>query len=395
MTATRVALEVLRWAAGVWLLWSIPRCRPAGAEARTAGDAGARLAAGAAVVIPARDEEGTLPLLLASLAAQGHPPVEVVVVDDWSSDATADVARRAGATVVAADPLPPGWTGKAWACWAGAGATSAETLVFLDADTEVEPGGLDRVLGEHRRRRGLVSVQPFHVPRRAYERLSAFFNVVAMMGVDAFRPGGGRRPPRGAFGPCLVTSRHEYLAAGGHAAVRSEVVEDVALAHRYTAAGLPVSCLGGRGSVRFRMYPGGIGQLVEGWSKNFAAGAGATRAATFLLISMWLSGCVSAAWYLGRAAGGAGPLTLPAAMALYAAFAVQLAWMLARVGRFGWAPAAAFPVPLAFFLVVFARSVVLTNVRGRVTWRGRTVATGRRRAPEAGPDSRARGRGRP
>lgn len=370
MSATRLALEVLRWGTGLWLLWAVPRCRPVPAVASGAGP----VAGPVAVVVPARDEEATLPLLLASLAGQRPAPAEVVVVDDGSADATAAVAARAGATVVEAGPLPEGWTGKTWACWTGAGATTAPTLVFLDADTELEPGGLARVAAEGARRGGLVSVQPFHVTRRPYERLSAFFNVVAMMGVDAFTPLGRRLEPRGAFGPCLVTGRDDYEAVGGHRAVRAEVVEDVALAGRYRAAGLPVTCLGGRGSVRLRMYPGGPAQLVEGWSKNFASGAGAARPLTLALVTVWLSGCISAAWHLG-----AGTPSRPAAAALYGAYAVQVAWMLARAGRFGWLTAAAYPVPLAFFLAVFARSVVLTNVRGQVTWRGRAVPTGRRR----------------
>lgn len=371
MSATRLALELLRWGTGVWLLWAVPRCRPVPAGAAGAG--------AVAVVVPARDEEATLPLLLASLAGQQPRPDEVVVVDDGSADATAAVAAGAGATVVGAGPLPQGWTGKARACWTGAGATTAPTLVFLDADTELEPGGLARVVGEHAERGGLVSVQPFHVMRRPYERLSAFFNVVAMMGVDAFSPLRRRLAPSGAFGPCLVTSRDDYEAVGGHRAVRAEVVEDVALAARYRAAGRPVTCLGGRGTVRFRMYPGGPGQLVEGWSKNFAAGAGAARPLTLALVTVWLSGCISSAWYLAAAFAGAGSPSLPAAAALYAAYALQLAWLLARAGRFGLATAAAYPVPLAFFLAVFARSLVLTNVRGRVMWRGRAVPTGRRR----------------
>lgn len=275
MSTTRLVLEALRWLTGGWLLWRIPRCRPA-------GDGADRRAAATSVVIPARDEEATLPRLLASLAAQRPPPARVIVVDDHSGDDTAGVGRRAGALVVAAAPLPPGWTGKNWACAAGADLATTPTLAFLDADAEFEPGGLARVLAEHERRGGLVSVAPDHVTLRPYERLSAFFNLVAMMGLDAFDPRRGRRPPRGAFGPCLVTSADEYRAVGGHRAVRAEVVDDVALAARYTAAGRPVTCLGGRGTIRFRMYPRGLGQLVEGWTKNFAGavvcGRGCARA---------------------------------------------------------------------------------------------------------------------
>ncbi len=340
------------------MLWRLPLCRRDVTGPPLAGDA--------AVVVPARDEESTLPRLLASLRAQPARPGALVVVDDHSADATAIVACAAGATVVACEPLPPGWTGKAWACWAGARATMGRVLVFLDADTELDPGGLERVLAEHRLRSGLVSVQPFHRTERPYEALSAFFNMVSMMGIEAFTPRAGRRPPVGAFGPCLVCTRADYLRAGGHQSVAGEVVEDVFLARRFLDAGLPVSCLAGRGSISFRMYPGGLGQLVEGWTKNFAAGAAAARPATVALTSAWLAGCITAAWDLARRRDGG-------AAGRYLAHVLQLWWMLRRIGTFGWWPAAAYPVPLAFFLAVFTRSVVLTRLRRAVTWKGRTI----------------------
>ena len=330
------------------------------------------------MVVPARDEEANLPRLLASVRRQQPGPAEVVVVDDHSSDATAAVALEGGATVVSPDPLPPGWTGKSWACWTGARSTRSPTLVFLDADTELAPRGLARVLAEHRRRGGLLSVQPFHRVERPYEAMSAFFNLVSMMGVDAFTPVRRRPAPIGAFGPCLVCSRADYITAGGHEAVAGEIVEDVALARRFVEAGLPVACLGGRDTIAFRMYPEGLHQLVEGWTKNFAAGARSTRPATFLLVTAWLSGCITAASGLGvallRAGRTRGSRVGPAA-GRYLAFALQLRWMLRRVGTFGWWPAVVYPAPLACFLAVFARSVGLAS-RGRaVPWKGRMVPT--------------------
>ncbi|HSH58329.1 MAG TPA: glycosyltransferase family 2 protein, partial [Acidimicrobiales bacterium] len=266
-------VPVLGWLAGTWLLWRVPRCRPLLDDRASAGlEPG-----GVSVVVPARDEEETLPRLLHSLRDEVPVASRVLVVDDHSSDATARVAAEGEATVVACDPLPRGWTGKSWACWTGVKSTNGAVLVFLDADTELEPGGLARVLAEHRRRGGLVSVQPFHRTERPYEAFSAFFNLVSMMGVEAFTPLSGRRSATGAFGPCLVCSREDYLCAGGHQAVAGEVVEDVALARQFAAAGLPVTCLGGEGTIRFRMYPGGPAHLVEGWTKNFAAGAAHTR----------------------------------------------------------------------------------------------------------------------
>ncbi|MGH9181520.1 MAG: glycosyltransferase family 2 protein, partial [Acidimicrobiales bacterium] len=256
----RPAIVVLGWLAGTWLLWSIPRVRAAAYGTVEAVEA-------VSVVIPARDEAATLPGLLASLAGQHPAPAEILVVDDHSTDDGAEVARRAGATVVPAPPLPAGWTGKCWACWTGARAAGGSVLVFLDADTELDPGGLAPIVAEQAGRGGLVSVQPFHRTRRPYEALSAFLNIVPWMGLAAATPTAARRWSPGAFGPCLVTTRADYRAIGGHEAVRGEVVEDVALAARYRAAGLPVATLGGRGTISFRMYPGGVSQLVEGWTK--------------------------------------------------------------------------------------------------------------------------------
>ncbi|MEO6121604.1 MAG: glycosyltransferase, partial [Acidimicrobiales bacterium] len=254
--------------------------------------------------------------------------------------------------------------------WTGAGAASADAdvLVFLDADTQLDPGGLSAIVGDHARRGGLVSVQPFHRTERPYEALSALFNIVPWMGLAAATPTAARRSPPGAFGPCLVTTAEDYRAVGGHEAVRGEVVEDVALAANYRAAGLPVATLAGSGTISFRMYPDGVGQLIEGWTKNIAGGAGASRPAAMALAVLWIAGCISTVTGAAIAPG-------IAAVTVYAAYAAQIAWMLARLGRFPWWTAPAFPVPLAFFLAVFARSLVLTNLRGEVRWRGRTIRT--------------------
>jgi len=347
----------------------VPRCRPPLAT----DDEGNGTLDDVSVVIPARNEEAVLPRLLDSLGAQQPAAGQVVVVDDHSDDVTAKVAAEGGATVVTCDALPRGWTGKSWACWTGAKSSGGATLVFLDADTELEPGGLARVVDEHRRRGGLVSVQPFHRTERPYEALSAFFNLVSMMGVEAFTPIQGPHSATGAFGPCLVCSRDDYLRAGGHQAVAGEVVEDVALARQFTRLGLPVTCLGGRDTISFRMYPGGPAHLVEGWTKNFAAGAGATRPATFLMISAWLAGCITTG--VGAGAALAGQHSKRSGVAGYLTYALQLRWMLRRVGKFGWWSAALYPAPLFGFLTLFARSLLLTGIRREVPWKGRMVAT--------------------
>jgi 4,4'-diaponeurosporenoate glycosyltransferase len=338
--------------------------------------------ASVSVVIPARDEETTIPTLIGSLRHLTGDPCEIVVVDDGSRDATASVARTAGAVVLPAPDPPPGWTGKAWACDVGARATSGDLLLFLDADTELAPDALDGLLELHDRRGGLVSVQPFHSVERPYEQLSSYFNVVSLLASDAFARHHARRPM--AFGPCLLTSRADYERAGGHAAVRGDILDDVRLAAAYERAGLPVRCaLGGR-AVRMRSYPGGVRQLADGWTKNFASGASAAAPGSALGAVLWVCAqhavAVGAALALvGTVTGRVAPLTHgdPGLWAVaWVAVVWQLRAILRRIGSFRWWTWALFPVPLLAFDVIFARSAALTVVRRSVTWRGRRVDLG-------------------
>lgn len=323
------------------------------------------------MVVPARNEARVIAGLLRTIPAG----VEVVVVDDDSDDDTAAVARAAGATVVTASARPADWTGKSWACATGAAATSRPILAFVDADVRFAPGAVERVAGLARERATLVSVQPHHVTERPYERLSALLNVVALMGVGTFAlvP---TRAPAGAFGPVLVLDRSRYDTAGGHRAIRGEILDDVALAREVRATGGSVEVTTGGDAVWFRMHPGGLGQLVEGWSKNIASGAGSTPRPVLVAVVAWVSGLITA---------GAAPLAAltgltpwPWAVAIYACYAAQSAHLFRRVGRFGVLTAVLFPVPLVAFLGVFARSLLLTLGRGEVRWRGRTVQVRRR-----------------
>jgi 4,4'-diaponeurosporenoate glycosyltransferase len=361
-------LLAVAWVIGWALCWRLPRLPAAVATAATP--------ARVSVIIPARNEAERIPRLLAALANQVRRADEVLVVDDDSDDDTAAIADAGGALVVAAPPLPDGWTGKTWACWTGTQHATGDVLVFLDADTEPAPELLERLLaavehgGAHP---GLVSVMPYHRMERQYERLSAFFSVISVIGVGA---ASARRsaPITGAYGPCLACRRHDYETVGGHESVRDAVVDDVALAQRFHAAGLPVHVNGGRGAIRFRLYGGGIRDLVEGWSKNFASGATSTPIARFLLVFAWVVGVGTAAQApireaIAALAGWSGPGLVW--WIGYAAFALQLAVMLRQLGNYTWA-SLLFPIPLAAWFVIFLRSIVMT-ARGEVRWKGRGV----------------------
>ncbi len=324
------------------------------------------------VIIPARDEEASLPGLFESLGGQTRPPDQVIVVDDDSSDRTAAIAAAAGATVLGGATLPGGWTGKTWACHRGAAAATGELLVFLDADVTLGPEALSCLADEHDSRRGLISVQPFHRTVDSYESLSAMGNVVALMGTGAFS-GWPRRPAAMAFGPCLLISRHDYDTIGGHAHpdVRGRVTEDIGLARRMRSAGRPVTVFTGRDLVSFRMYPAGLSQLLEGWTKSLGAGGAGTPPLVAIASFAWITSGLHTAGALGASLATHRRRTR--AGLAYAAWVAQLSWMLRRVGRFRWWTAPVYPLPLLAFVGLFTRSALALVFGRQLTWRGRVV----------------------
>jgi 4,4'-diaponeurosporenoate glycosyltransferase len=322
------------------------------------------------VIVPARNEAATLPDLLGSLVRQTRPPDQVLVVDDHSSDDTARVARDfVGVEVFSAPDLPASWTGKCWACATGARRADGDLLLFLDADVTLADDAIASLLTEYQS--GLLSVQPHHRTRRWFEALSMPFNIVAVMGLGI---GSVLRPRRrwGAAGPCLLCTRASYEQVGGHTAVRSAVAEDLALGERYRQAGEPLRVLGGGRTVAFRMYRT-FGELVQGWSKNFATGARRTPFVRALMVGLWVTAASAGASAVVDALV-AGELRLGPGL-IYAAGCLQFGLLGRMVGRFG--PAALlWPLLVAFFVTVFAVSVVQTVVLRRVRWKGRTLRLG-------------------
>ena len=163
----------------------------------------------------------------------------------------------------------------------------------------------------------------------------------------------------------------DYPAVGGHAAVRDQVAEDLALGRRYRDAGLGSHLLVGGRAVRFRMYPGGPRQLVEGWTKNFATGAGSTRVLRLLAVVAWIAALGTAAVLLVD--GLRGERSLVVGAVAYLSMAAQVAVLFRAVGRFGPLSAVLYPLHLVVFVVVFVRSLWSTHVRREVRWRGRTL----------------------
>jgi 4,4'-diaponeurosporenoate glycosyltransferase len=372
-SAILLGVAAILWAAGFFL---VPRLRRCGGGTRPV------CLAAVSVIIPARNEEHNLPTLLGSIASQSVKPLEVIVVDDGSTDRTAEVARQHRARVIASKPLPEGWRGKTWACHQGAQAATGDLWLFLDADTRFEPEGLAQVLAAYsgsvaatreraaicasedvrrsaetppRTPGGALSIGPFHAVRRVYEDLSLFFNINMTVGTV----------PDGLFGQMLLVDRESYRQVGGHEAVKGRTLENFFLAQQFRAAGVPAGSATGRGVLAFRMYPGGLGELIEGWTKGFASGAGQTPRGVLVLVVAWMIGLMLGP--IGWLATGDG-LSWGA---MYLLCAAQVGWVGRRVGAFRWYSALLYPVPLVFFFAVFARSAMRSGKS--VTWKGREI----------------------
>lgn len=338
--------------AGLALLWRTPFCSLADASHPPAS-----------ILIPARNEERNLPHLLGSIPTP-PPGSEIFVIDDASTDNTAALAQAQGARVLSAPPLEPGWTGKTWACQRGAQAASCDFLLFLDADTWFEPQGLKRLLA-HADTRAAVSVLPYHVMDRRYEQLSLFFNLLMALGAGGF---GLLSRPR-LFGQSLLIPGQLYNAAGGHAAVRRHILENLALSERVYAAGATCRCFYGRGTLNMRMFPDGLAQLCEGWTKAFADGAAASGPAVLLLSILWLSALCSAFLML---------FLSPASWrlvfaAVYLLLALQIYGFAARLGQYRFLTCLLYPLPLCFYFALFGQSLYRHAFHRKVQWRGRQL----------------------
>lgn len=325
------------------------------------------------VIIPARNEEHTLPNLLDSLSGQLSSEDEVIVVDDNSEDRTKAVAERSAVKVLESLPTPEGWLGKTWACYQGARIASGEILVFLDADTVLEKNGFKNIIETYVEKDGVLSIQPYHKMRNLYEQLSAFFNIIMMAGIGAFTVLGSRIKPIGLLGQVVVMKRQYYLDSGGHDKVKGEILEDLAFGSELQKKGMEVHCLGGKSTISFRMYPNGIRELINGWSKGFAMGAAKTSTPLLILIVAWICGSIGTTRGLIEVIVATNNVHIAIWGSLYILYAAQIYWMLVRIGNFKFYTALFYLIPMAFFVVVFIYSFVRIFLVRSVKWKGREI----------------------
>ncbi len=230
------------------------------------------------VIVPARNEEDCLGACLRSLVSQSEEIFELgedwelIVVDDQSTDRTAEIARGFdGVTVMEAGKLEPGWTGKANAIWTAVKRARGRWLLFTDADTIHEPGDLRRAMHEAVRHKvGMLSYSPRQIVSGLWQRslMPLVFCELAL----AYPPAKVSDPNEriaAANGQFLLVEREAYRRLGGHAAVADKVLEDVELAFLAKRRRVGLRFRYAEDALAARMYRS-TAAMIEGWTKNLA-----------------------------------------------------------------------------------------------------------------------------
>jgi chlorobactene glucosyltransferase len=336
------------------------------------------------VVIPARNEARNIALCMQSVLRSHYPHVEVVVVDDRSTDGTGIIAREVSrndkrARVIEAPPLPDGWLGKQWACSQGAAVARGEILCFTDADTIHGSELLTRSVAMLRNH-GLDFVT---VAGR--QRLVSFWervvqpHIFTMLALRYGGPGEVNRSTRVedkiANGQFMLFTRAAYDEIGGHEAVRGRVAEDLALAQLLFERGKRTMVALGLNVLSTRMY-GSLGEIVRGWMKNIYAGgldaapfgAAGRTILPLALLTMPVAMLAPVVVLVLAAVGRVSSSVLIWAAACTVIPLAGWAFSYVMAARFG--PLYAFTFPLGAAVVMYI--VIRAVSRGmRVEWKGR------------------------
>ena len=336
------------------------------------------------VIVPARNEEACLGACLQSLllqndAAQAGVALEIIVVDDHSTDRTRQIAssflsspKEARVRVLEAGPLPADWTGKNNAVTAGVRVARGQWLLFTDADTIHLPGSLARSIAEAKRHgAAMLSYSPQQIVQSFWEK--AAMPVIFAELAASFRPSqvsDPSSPVAAANGQYILITREAYDAVGGHAAIAGNLLEDVALARAIKRSGRKIFFRFGGDAVRTRMYRT-FAQFREGWTKNLALlFSSPLRLAALRVIEFVLIVASFAVTIVSALRGRERP-----ALAVAILCAILYSFLLMRIRRahFSWDAnlLALFGLPLFSYLLLRSARV---HARGNVPWKGRTYS---------------------
>lgn len=345
------------------------------------------------VLVPARNEERNIAACVTSLVSQGYPHYEVLVLDDESTDGTGQVLARIETALAARSDVswsgqalrvlqgsakPDGWLGKHWACHQLAQQARGDILVFADADTEHHPATLrDAVALLTAEQADFLSALPRQIVKTWSERLIIPFLPWALWSFFPLALAHHVRLPglTAAIGQFMMVRRTAYDAVGGYEAIRTEVVDDFALARRITTQGYRWRLVDGTNRITCRMYRS-FEEVLRGFGKNLYALFG-RNSVLFFFVWLWL---VILFWEplvvigVHLAGGPVWPESLRAALATVAASLVLWAFSNRRF-RLPQRQTPLYPLTILLAAIIAFYSLV-SAFTGRTTWKGRVISSG-------------------
>ncbi len=343
------------------------------------------------IIIPARNEEINIGRCLQGALSQTYPRVDVVVVDDGSTDATpriiAGMQERHPDNLhaVSGRPLPQGWVGKCNACLHGASFAGGEWLLFLDADTMPQPT-LVQALVAFAQQRDLQVATTFPLnelptlPEKMvlpvfYQFALTAFPVQALVSPE---------PPAGkamANGQCLMVKRDAYWSVGGHEAVKDKVLEDIEFAQALRRAGYRIGLATAFDELHVRMYRS-FDEIVQGLGKHASAGRQASGWRAFWAVArmsftLLLPPLLLLASMLALLYSLAGSWGVPALLLALAANAASYVFWANRYREWYRLPARTAllaPAGWVLYLFIVARGTFMTLLKRGVQWKGRVYS---------------------
>ncbi|MEO8106579.1 MAG: glycosyltransferase [Actinomycetes bacterium] len=323
------------------------------------------------VLVPARDEAGVIGQCLTSLRTQVDVAgLEIIVLDDRSSDGTSDVVshhvvdERVRLIVASGEP-PPGWLGKTWACHQLSVEASGAVLVFVDADVTLAPDAISRMLSVLAKG-DVDAISPY--PRQtAITWAERLLQPLLQWSWATLLPLGlAERSPRqslvAANGQVLAITRDAYDAAGGHAGVRGDVLDDVALFKALKAVERRGALADGTDLATCRMYDSWP-ELRDGYVKSLWSATGSPTGAAALIAFLGVAYVAPpVAAVFGSRIGALGYLGAVSGRAVVAH----------RVGGRVWPDSLLHPASIVGFGYLTARSWAGRR-RGTLTWKSRPL----------------------
>ncbi|MDP9275213.1 MAG: glycosyltransferase family 2 protein [Chloroflexota bacterium] len=330
------------------------------------------------VVVPARDEGSTIGRALGSLLAQDYPDLEIIVVDDRSSDATGDVLRQLAVKdvrllVLRVDELPAGWLGKNHALWRGADRANGEWLLFTDADVVFAQGALREAVAyaaaeslDH------LTLAPLLIARGlALRAFVAFFGYAFVALWGAYLANDPRSKRGVGIGAFNLVRRSAYERIGTMRALSLRPDDDIRLGRRLRGFGFRQRVLNGNELLSIEWYPS-LGAAISGLEKSMYSSL-EYRAVDAIGVLLYL--CATMVWpFIGVfLLDGIDRVLLGVVVACLMAALLETyrQSMSLRLTPGSLAVAVLLPFSAACFGWAIVRSVYLAETRG-VRWRGTT-----------------------